>query len=146
MKNIIGIPKNENMNLQKNLDDQLKNVISKNDCDYMIELIQKGANVNQTNEYGFTALHEFCLNKNIEGVKLCILKKANVNVKTNFFKNTPLNLAIRNNYYKFCKLLLKNGADPTIKDRNRHNALWYAKKFGNQKFIDLIKSYLPKKN
>ena len=128
---------------QTELNDQLINALRNIDFKKMIELIQKGANVNQTDDDGYTVLHIFCYFENIEGVKLCISKNADVNVQTKFFKNTPLGFAVRSGNYESCKLLLEAGADPTIKDDLGKDALWYANH--NKKFIYLIKSYLPKK-
>ena len=135
---------------QQDLDEQLKNALHDIDCESMIKLIQKGANINQTDFAGHTPLHEFCRLNNIEGVKLCISKNANLNIQTAFSKLTPLIYAICNYNYEICKLLFEAGADPTIKNKNGKDALWYAKfcaEFpakNNQKIIDLIKFYLTK--
>eukprot|EP00930_Biecheleria_cincta_P105184 TRINITY_DN9777_c0_g1_i2.p1 TRINITY_DN9777_c0_g1~~TRINITY_DN9777_c0_g1_i2.p1 ORF type:complete len:309 (+),score=63.78 TRINITY_DN9777_c0_g1_i2:52-927(+) len=51
-------------------------------------------------------------NIDVEVVAELIKRRADVNL-ANLFKVTPLHLAVRQNHYKCCSMLLKAGADPT---------------------------------
>lgn len=54
---------------------------------------------------------------------------------------TPLQLAIMNNREDAVKLLVKYGADLTIKDKNGNTAIELAQKFGLKDLADLLESY-----
>ncbi len=81
-------------------------------------LIKKGANIDITNGYGETPLHEACKSKFLLGMKLLLKQSANIEANThieNLFgvcaKSTPLHYVC---YYCFnngIKLLLKKGAN-----------------------------------
>ena len=69
-------------------------------------LIEKGADLNAIDKYGYTALIWACRNNNIEIVKLLIEKGADINAK-NFIGYTALIWACRNNNTEVIKLLIE---------------------------------------
>lgn len=76
-------------------------------------LIENGADVNQTNNQGGTALQLAAFHGHYEIVKLLLSKGANPNIKS-VFDQTPLLMACIEGHEKVVKVLLRHGADPTI--------------------------------
>jgi ankyrin repeat protein len=63
-----------------------------------------------------------------------------VNAKNNY-SDTPLMAACRSRNRDIVKLLLENKADVTAKDENNETALTHATRAGDQRAIDLLKTY-----
>lgn len=78
-------------------------------------LIENGANPDAQNFYGKTALHISAAEDQFEVVNLLISHGANPNIQDEK-GNTPLHLAGP----KMAHLLIKNGADESIKNNNGH--------------------------
>uniref|UniRef100_A0ABD2XIN3 Uncharacterized protein n=1 Tax=Trichogramma kaykai TaxID=54128 RepID=A0ABD2XIN3_9HYME len=74
------------------------------------ELLRKGANPNLTDEKGCTPLHVICDGRGDEDVQ-------------NDEGNTPLHGAAINNKPKVVKLLLKNGSNPNLANKNGETPL-----------------------
>lgn len=55
---------------------------------------------------------------------------------------TPLMCSLMNLRPEYAKLLLEYGANPTIKDNNGCDALFYAKMFGHSEIVEIIESKL----
>ena len=73
-------------------------------------LLEKGANINDQDKYGYTVLIWACImNNNIEAIKLLIEKGADINIQD---KNgyTPLMYACKYNHTEIIELLLDKGA------------------------------------
>ncbi|CAB0036532.1 unnamed protein product [Trichogramma brassicae] len=94
------------------------------------ELLRKGANPNSTDKEGWTPLHVICERRGDEDVQVRMLfelssekyQPVQVNVQ-NDEGNTPLHGAAINNKPKVVKLLLKNGSDPNLINKNGETPL-----------------------
>lgn len=80
------------------------------------ELIAKGVNVNEKDEYGSTALIYAVTADSDDGVKLLTANGADVNIK-NIVGETPLTIASKKGRLKIVKTLLESGADPNLKGK-----------------------------
>ena len=76
-------------------------------------IIEKGADINTTDEKGNTALHLATQNNDLELTKFLIQKGADVNAKDSS-KNPPLHYAAMKDNIAFMQLLIENGADVNI--------------------------------
>lgn len=91
-------------------------------------LIEHGADLNIKNSAGYTALHKASYSGHTEVVKYLLSKGAKVDIRDEE-KKTPLLISI--DFYQIdklrtldtIKLLLKKGANPTLKDNSNLNAL-----------------------
>jgi len=94
------------------------------DCKLAQILIDNGANINDKDRNGNTALHYCIYYKNYKLMELLVNNGADVNVQDNN-GSTPLHLAIKKNYANgrhnedyYTKFLIDNKADRYIKDNN----------------------------
>ena len=87
----------------------------KRNLEAVIELIEKGAKVNQENDYGETALIKASQNGHLEIVEKLIDAGANLNVKDEN-KKTALMWALDNEYIDIALKLIEKGADVNQKD------------------------------
>ena len=83
------------------------------------KLIEKGADVNQTNSGGFSPLHVALLRGYYDIAKLLINKGANIHAKCPIFGQKAIHLLVDTddeNFDSVYELLLKKGASPEEKD------------------------------
>ena len=88
--------------------------------------LEKGANPNTKDEYGWTPLHWAAFWGRVKIVKLLLECGADPKAKDNIGL-TPLHIAAQEGRVKIVKLLLECGADPWIADNGGHIPLDYAK-------------------
>src|SRR5262249_575678 len=74
-------------------------------------LLEKGADVNATNEIGISALWLAASKGHLEAVKVLIKHKADVNVRDGIWYQTPLSQAARRGLLEMTKVLLDAGAE-----------------------------------
>uniref|UniRef100_A0A2C9K305 Uncharacterized protein n=1 Tax=Biomphalaria glabrata TaxID=6526 RepID=A0A2C9K305_BIOGL len=100
-------------------------------------LLYKGANVNQRNNDGHSALHRAAANSKRDFVEVLLKHGAHVNVK-NFGGRTPLHLAVGN--LQIVKLLLKKQANFNAEDDSGNTPLSLAAERGgdNDDVVDLL--------
>jgi len=106
--------------------------------DYIEQFLSMGADVNAANSFGETLLHKACLNNSIRMilVKALLDHHANVN-KVNNNGDSPLHFAVRMSRDDLVVLLLKAGADITLRDkREKKTPLELAK---NPRIIQRLK-------
>lgn len=107
--------KYDGITINKNEDD---------DCKLAQIIIDNGANINDKDRNGNTALHYAIYYKNYKLMELLVNNGADVNVQDNN-GSTPLHLAIKRSekYFEdyYSKFLIDNNADKDIKDNNGEN-------------------------
>ncbi|KAG6445864.1 hypothetical protein O3G_MSEX004157 [Manduca sexta] len=111
----------------------------------LLLLLHSGANINQTNIDKNTPLHMAVNNGHLNCVKALIYfaehsrKKMNINA-VNESGNTPLHLASKWGYEGIARLLIENGAEPSLQNRHNKTAFDYAH---NLKILQVLKSCTP---
>lgn len=103
----------------------LQRACKKGDLNEVQELIERGANPNESDFGGFTCLHEAALAGHTDIVEYLIEQGANVNKQALEFGDyeTPLMDAAENKHVETVKMLLKHGADPDICNADGYSAL-----------------------
>merc|ERR1712228_369164 len=101
------------------------------------KLIEYGANINETDRYGTTAMHWAATSGQIKIIRLLLHHQANIN-KCDILDMTPLHSAAHSGRVKTTKYLLRNGADPSIVSIHNHSALDLAKNQNNAKCVKLL--------
>ena len=103
-----------------------------------------GINVNERDKPGGTALHAAMFQKNMEIITLLLQHKADINIQglSNHF--TPLHDAVWVNNLPAAEILLKAGADRSIKNNKGQTPLEKAKIEGRSEMIQLLEA--SKKN
>lgn len=91
---------------------ELMDIAARNDLDEMRELLKNGADPDQMNHDGLTALHQCCIDGSLDMVTLLLKNGANVNIKDRDLW-TPLHAAATCGHFKIVSLLIKAGADLT---------------------------------
>lgn len=79
-------------------------------------LVEKGANIDHTNNIGNKALSECCRNGSYNMLKYILSLKHFDNNHTNVYGNTPLTTCVNYVRSKYIPSLLAGGADPTIRN------------------------------
>ncbi|CAH0719466.1 unnamed protein product, partial [Brenthis ino] len=111
----------------------------------LLLLLHSGSNINQANIDKNTPLHLAVNNGHMNCVKALIYfaehgrKKLKINC-INELGNTPLHLASKWGYEGIAKLLIENGAEPSLQNRNNKTAFDYAH---NLKILQVLKSSMP---
>jgi len=89
-------------------------------------LLDAGANINQKNKYGGTALYEASrFNNNLEVIKELIKLGANINEKDSDGETALIGALQRNPNLDIARYLIEAGADVKAKDNNGNTALIY---------------------
>ena len=91
-------------------------------------LLKHGADVNQVDDCGMSALHESAQRGNLEIVKVLIQNGANVNMRAGdfFYEKPPLHLASQEGHVDIAKVLIQNGVDVNELDAEGITAIGYA--------------------
>ncbi|TRX89494.1 hypothetical protein FHL15_009663 [Xylaria flabelliformis] len=100
-------------------------------------LIEKGADVESEDSYGYTPLHIAAENGHQEIVQLLIEKGANVE-SANRSRQTPLLKAVQSRHQEIMKLLIEKGANVESKDSYGYAPLHIAAENGHQDIIKLL--------
>ena len=114
---------------QPDINQSLLLAIAEQPVDVIKDLLSGGANVNTTNELGWTPLHAAVRFGRGDVIPVLIEYGANINSQDPS-GNTPLHLAIEGGNSNTVDLLLENGADVNIANNNRDNSLSLAQKIG----------------
>ena len=111
------------------------------DIEKVKSLISKGADVNEKDRAGRTALHYACEKGHTEVVKLLISQGARINVTTAMRASTPLHFAVMRGDRQTIELLLSKGANINAKNRDGSTPLFEAMKStaaGNKEMVELL--------
>jgi len=117
-----------------------KNLIEQTIANHTLQvkkLIEQGANVNMTDDSGFTSLHYASREGNVEIVRLLLQKGANTN-NQNKIGFTALHYAVMNGNIDIASLLLKKGAMTDIENVLGYTPLYYVYRERNSKMLDLF--------
>lgn len=105
-------------------------------------LVSLGADIDAVSkDRGYSPVMDAVWKSSTEIVELMINYGANLNFISNDGQ-TALIVATGATNLKICELLVKNGADPTVKDRMGMSALEYAKLFKKQSLVELYSEYV----
>ncbi|SBT32067.1 conserved Plasmodium protein, unknown function [Plasmodium ovale wallikeri] len=110
--------KKNDINSKFTNDNTLLHICSHNeDTNMFYFLLSKGCDYKHINENGDTCLHIIALNNNIYCLEILCRNDIRdiINIK-NKQGDTALHISIKNGFYKFFSVLLKNGADANVKD------------------------------
>ena len=100
------------------------------DAQNVNDLIQKGADVNESNSYGITALILAALKGRVDCVHLLIQAGADVNKVSNAERWSAISCAARNDFDKCVEELIKAKADLNTVDSEGFSALSRAASYG----------------
>ena len=116
----------------------LHGAVSDSDVASVKELIKIGADVNEKDEEGRSALHFACGYGEIECAELLIEAGADVDILDNA-KNSPLHYAAGYGEKKSVDLLLKHKAKKELVNNDKHTAFDIAKMNEQNELCDLLK-------
>ena len=105
--------------------------------DMLKYLIENGADVNISDNFGFSPLHSLAVIGYGGGVALLLSNNADVNLKS-FNKTTPFHFACHNGHVNIVKLMLAHGADVSAKNSDGDTPLNFASKSGSREILDLL--------
>jgi ankyrin repeat protein len=123
----------------ESLTDQLISASKNGDTPMVKELIVKGVNVNEKDEYESTAIIYAVTADSNDCVKLLTAIGADVNIK-NIVGETPLTIASKKGSIKVVKTLLNSGADANLKGKYGWTALMNAVVPGHINVVDELLS------
>jgi len=109
-------------------------------------LLECGANLQEIDEDGLSAIDIAIKFKREDVIRLCIQKGMDVNKTSRKSKINPLLLASCFNDVNIVKLLLDNGADINYVDNYGMNAKDYARKLGQKKVLKFLEEQGAKHN
>ena len=106
------------------------------------ELLNDGANINATDDNGWSALHHVSLRGKPDCVKLLLDRGANIDTPSTKKGTTALHLASFYGKPKCVEILLKFGANPNATDNKYgETALHLASRAGNLKCVEILLKY-----
>jgi hypothetical protein len=100
-------------------------------------IAEKGADINDSDRYGTTALINGAYYGNVPIVKYLCEKGANVDQQNNDGR-TALHFAAYYDFYEIAKILLAHNASTDIVDKYGYDAKHYAAKYARKKILALI--------
>eukprot|EP00124_Ichthyophonus_hoferi_P002484 Ihof_evm3s171 gene=Ihof_evmTU3s171 len=92
---------------------------------------EEGFDVNTPDHEDVTLLHWAAINNRIEIARFLLAKGAHVDTLGGHLKSTSLQWAVRQGFLEMIILLMKAGADPSIKDTQGFNSLHLSAQFGH---------------
>ena len=112
------------------------------DYDEIVEdLINHGADFEETDNDGGTALIWASRKGSLKSVEVLLKHGANVNARTRAYSDTALMFAAMNGHLEIVELLLFHGADLTLKQNGGETALSLAKGRKQQKVVNFLETF-----
>ncbi len=108
-------------------------------------LLNRGADVNTKDNYGFTPLIFAAKYGHTTTVKLLLTRGADVNVKSKLLGYTALMNAAAFGDIEMVKALLERGADVNARNNEGVTALTFAQEAGKSDIIELLKKHSARK-
>eukprot|EP00004_Rigifila_ramosa_P004700 TRINITY_DN15187_c0_g1_i1.p1 TRINITY_DN15187_c0_g1~~TRINITY_DN15187_c0_g1_i1.p1 ORF type:complete len:149 (-),score=34.00 TRINITY_DN15187_c0_g1_i1:70-483(-) len=102
--------------------DDLREAARKGNKEALKKALAAGAEVNNQDVFGDTALHKAAKAGRLPCVKILLEAGANPNLQTAEYFYTPLHYASREGFPSIVKALIKAGADPNIKSKHGETA------------------------
>ncbi|XP_066590663.1 palmitoyltransferase Hip14 isoform X2 [Prorops nasuta] len=99
------------------------------------ELVEAGADVNQPDSETVTLLHWAAINNRKDVVKYLIAKGAIVDAPGGDLDATPLHWATRHGHLSTVVILMRAGADPTLRDSEGFSCIHLAAQFGHTAIV-----------
>ncbi|KMQ92184.1 palmitoyltransferase zdhhc17 [Lasius niger] len=103
--------------------------------DRVTELVEAGADVNQPDSETVTLLHWAAINNRKDIVKYLIAKGAVVDAIGGELASTPLHWATRQGHLSTVVVLMRAGADPTLRDSEGFSCIHLAAQFGHTAIV-----------
>ena len=128
----------EDQKQQELNEELLKAICDKKDYSHIEEIINKGANINQPNEYGDTPLFYACFYGDAKTVITLIANGADINHVSNY-GYTSLSYACLYGRAEIALILIEKGADVNLASNNGWNPLAYACLYGHMEDLEEIK-------
>uniref|UniRef100_UPI00387FB281 Transcription factor ETV6,DARPin n=1 Tax=synthetic construct TaxID=32630 RepID=UPI00387FB281 len=100
-------------------------------------LMANGADVNATDNDGYTPLHLAASNGHLEIVEVLLKNGADVNA-SDLTGITPLHAAAATGHLEIVEVLLKHGADVNAYDNDGHTPLHLAAKYGHLEIVEVL--------
>jgi ankyrin repeat protein len=105
--------------------------------DQVSQLIDKGADKNAQDKYGYTPLHWAAYEGQLATTKLLVERGAKLEIKDNSGA-TPMLVAAKRGFPDVVKYLLSKGANPDVVDNDGWTALHYAARNGYQEIVRML--------
>ena len=99
------------------------------------QMVRSGMNPNRTNWLGIHPLHRGCRE---EQLAMWLQLGADINMVCSEHQSTPLGYAARRGDVAFTKLLLRNGADPTLAGHEWAKPVEWARRRSNPAMVELL--------
>jgi len=112
---------------------------AKNSDPEVVKVLLSRADANVQDEKGLTALMYAAWKNSNPGVVKVLSGKADVNAQDEKGLTALMYAAWKNFNPEVVKILLDSGANVYAKDKNEHDALWYAEEGKNNQVRDIIK-------
>uniref|UniRef100_A0A0K0DZI9 ANK_REP_REGION domain-containing protein n=1 Tax=Strongyloides stercoralis TaxID=6248 RepID=A0A0K0DZI9_STRER len=104
-------------------------------------LLEKGANVDESDMYGWTPLFWSVYNNHFECLQELLIYSPRVNLVEPDDNLTPLIIASARGYIECVRLLLENGANPNSSDKFGSTPLIWASRKGYYKIVEYLVNY-----
>lgn len=111
------------------------------DIDRVEELLEEGAEPNELNEFGESALLVGVVNEQTDIIPILLEYGADPNLQDDYGW-TPLMSAVFTEDTEIGKMLLESGADPMLVDEDDMSAIDYAEEIGNKEYVELLHAYV----
>jgi len=104
----------------------------------VVLLLDHGAKIEAHNKFGNTALQDAAVGGNVEVLRLLLARGAAVDGRNGLTGATALMMAVEMGKLGAVRVLLKAGADPSMKDGTGRGALDRAREMGNGEMLELL--------